>query len=255
MSLIVQHSETICGLEPKINGEICTGEISSLHKAFLSNISHEIKTPANAIIGFVNLLDNYHCSSSDKLEFYRIIQQSTFSLIHTIDNLVEMSKVQVGMVEFCLCEFSVADFMEELYAGVVYAPVLVDNKISFSVELPTEDIIIKTDRQILKCIVRNLLDNALKFTNEGCIFFQGRDTKDGEIEIVISDTGIGTSLFDQTATFSPFTKGDTNSITLYSGLGIGLFLCQYYCDLLGGELHLQSQKGIGTIARIVLPLC
>ncbi len=230
-------------------------ESDNLKSAFLMNLSHEIRTPMNAIIGFSDLLSNEEISEKDKNEYINIIKSSGRNLIDIIDDLVEMSRIDTNLVAPNLSNINLENMIQATFEAVS-----VTNKkenLEFKLIKPKSNLSknITTDVTKLSQILVNMLDNALKFTDDGFVILDyDFDEINKKINFEVKDSGIGISDEFKTKIFKRFSKTNTHTISANEGLGLGLAISKAYIDMLGGEISLQSQVGIGSNFKFWIPL-
>ncbi len=230
-------------------------ESDNLKSAFLMNLSHEIRTPMNAVIGFSNLLSNAEITTNEKNEYIKIIQSSGKSLIEIIDDLVEMSKIDTNMVAPKYSSVELENMIQTTFDAikVTNKKENLDFKIIKPASIPKKNIV--TDVIKLKQILVNLLENALKFTDEGFVILDYEiDEINKKINFEIKDSGIGIPNDFKTKIFKRFNKTNTHSISANEGLGLGLAISKAYINMLLGEISVQSQEGIGTTFKFWIPL-
>jgi signal transduction histidine kinase len=227
-------------------------ESDRLKTAFLANISHEIRTPMNAIIGFSNFLKDEDLTEAQKSEYIDIVNNSCYQLLGIINDVVEASKIDAGLVKVKKEEIDINKLFEELYS--VYQ-IAAENK-NLKINKPsinlTEPERILIDKVKLRQILDNLLDNAIKFTKRGSIDY-GYKIKKSTIEFFVKDTGIGISKKDQETIFERFNQADEDTAQLYGGTGLGLTIANAYASLMNGKLWVESQKDKGSTFFIELP--
>jgi PAS domain S-box-containing protein len=228
-------------------------ESDRLKSAFLANMSHEIRTPLNGIMGFSELLLNPDLARDKRNSYIKILLQSGERMMHTINDIIEVSRIEAGLMEVTISEVNLADLMK--YYDEFFKPEASKKGLSlFCKEHPTEDItIISTDYSKLNSILGNLLKNALKFSAKGSIGF-GCRSRGNDILFFVTDEGIGISEEKQKNIFSRFVQVDYSLSASNEGLGLGLALAKSYVEILGGKIWLESQKGIGSTFYFTLPL-
>ncbi|MDY0084290.1 MAG: tetratricopeptide repeat protein [Bacteroidales bacterium] len=234
-------------------------ESDRLKTAFLSNMSHEIRTPLNAIVGFSQLLDDETITKEEKSKFIQLILQNGESLLNLINDIISLAKIEAGVSHLNPEYFSLNKLFLELEAS--YKSILNQrNKkhLKWELTLPDQDVIIHTDVEKLRQVVVNLLDNAIKFTDEGGIVFGfvanfNNNQEVDDIELFVQDSGIGIAEEQQRKIFRHFTKLNDDSKKIYPGTGLGLSIVQQYVQMMGGSIKLESQPGKGTRFIIVLP--
>ncbi|MBN2347997.1 MAG: response regulator [Bacteroidales bacterium] len=227
-----------------------------LKAAFLSNISHEVRTPLNGIIGFTELLrevDKDKDQDKDKFgEYLAIIENSGIQLTNIIDNILNVSIIESQQVRIVYNWISInetIDFLMLEYNHIITSNKIVKGKISLN---DGKDALY-TDLTKFKKILSCLLDNANKFTKNGRIEI-GYNLVDQGIEFYIKDTGIGIDPGNQTKIFEQFWKVKQQGKTLYGGNGLGLPISKAYVEMLGGSIRVESEPGKGSVFYFILPL-
>jgi signal transduction histidine kinase/CheY-like chemotaxis protein len=230
-------------------------ESDTLKSSFLMNLSHEIRTPMNAIVGFSDLLLNPKITSSERSEYVKIIQNSGKNLIEIIDDLVEMSRIDSKLIQANRTSFNLEKIINTVKdsISIVNQNKTIDIKILHPENQLQKNIV--SDVVKLNQVLINLMNNALKFTNEGFVMLDyDIDTKNNKIIFAIKDSGIGISEDYQAKIFDRFTKIDLKQNTTNDGLGLGLSIAKSYVELLGGTIKLQSQVGVGSTFTFDIPL-
>lgn len=216
-----------------------------LKTSFLANISHEIRTPLNAIVGFSQLIAEVE-NPEDKAEFCRIIQENNDRLLHLVNELLDLSKIEANMVVFNLQPIGMNELLKTVYD-------------SFSLRCPTDvqlvnesldtEHYIYADKNRTVQIISNLIDNALKYTKYGSIRIGYKQVGD-YIEIYTTDTGKGIKPELLDSIFSRFVKADEN----VHGTGLGLSICKMLVEKMGGQIGVKSELGKGTTFKFTLPI-
>jgi len=235
-------------------------ESDRLKTAFLSNMSHEIRTPLNAIVGFSELLNDEELSKDERTQFIHLIHQNGDALLSLIDDIISLAKIEAGETQLNPEEISLNALFREI--DVTYETLLVQRRkahLKWELNLPEQEIIIHADRIKLRQVLINLLDNAIKFTDEGRIAFGFVPNRNDiqeieEIELFVQDTGIGIPAEQQRKIFNRFTKLNDESKKVYPGTGLGLSIVQQYVQLMGGSIKLESEPDKGTRFIVNLPL-
>jgi len=240
----------------------------SLKTAFLMNMSHEIRTPLNAIIGFSELLSNPAISNSDNKEFLRIISENGLRLLRLINDILDISKIESGLVEIepriCSLKEIISDLFENLKSQSSRMGKN-DLVIRISEDCQGQDLRLMTDPDRLRQIISNLLDNALKFTEKGYIelgwgtslFKSPAEEKSGisdktYLRFFIKDTGIGIKREHFDFIFNRFSKVE-DKMKLYEGTGLGLTISKDLVHILGGGIWLESYINEGTSFFFTIP--
>lgn len=223
-----------------------------LKTAFLNNISHEVRTPLNGILGFGQMMAETDLSPEDKKLYLNILNQSGNRLINTITDFMDISLITSGNVTVNKKKISISPLLNEMRE--LYENRCKEKGLEFKLNLPVniENAIVESDPELLKKVFRHLLNNALKFTGEGTIGM-GCRLKNDTIECFVEDTGIGIEYEMQKEVFRHFTQEDTRIERGYEGSGLGLSISKGLVELLGGEMHLKSEKGKGTEVIFTLP--
>lgn len=238
-----------------IRAKMIAEQSDKLKSCFLANISHEIRTPMNSIVGFTKLLKNNTLNAKTRTRYFEIIETSIKMLLNTINDIMEYSQIEAGDVNLNIEEVNLNECFKELYKKFLL--IKKDNdqhtvEITYSLGLSDDDSVIYTDSYRLNQILTKVLDNALKYTEEGSIKF-GYELQNGLIRFFIKDTGIGISSDKQQVIFEKFRQEDESKTRLYGGLGLGLTISKKYVELLGGRIWVSSQKGAGTELSFTLP--
>jgi signal transduction histidine kinase len=231
-------------------------ELASRSKSeFLANMSHELRTPLNAIIGFAEVMETEVMGPLGVpryRDYARDIRNSGVHLLEIINDILDLSKIEAGKVQ--MHEDDVA------LARVVHACLtLIDERATLAQVTLTSDIaddlpMVRADERKLKQVLLNLLSNAVKFTPAGgSISVCACASAGGELEIVVSDTGIGMSEADIPKALTPFTQIDNSLSRKFGGTGLGLPLSNSFVQLHGGRMTVISELGRGTIVTVTLP--
>ena len=211
---------------------------------FLATMSHEIRTPLNAVMGILNLLRS---SESDprKQELLRTAEHSGRSLLDIISDVLDYSKIEAGKMSLENEELSLPGLLNEtasLFSHSAYSKGLALTTF-FDSSLPAE---IKGDRAKLSQILKNLVANAVKFTETGWVDVRFEQTQPGTITVVVEDTGIGISQDQCNDIFEVFQQADNSDSRKFGGTGLGLAICKRLADLMGAELNVTSTPGKGS---------
>lgn len=246
--VVVMHEDIttrVLAEEKLIKAKEKAEEADRLKSAFLANMSHEIRTPMNGILGFAELLKNPKLTDEKQAKYIGIIEQSGARLLNIINDLINISKLESGLMEITLEEVDINESLN--YILNFFEPEASRRSIKLAVHLTDKPDIqkITTDKDKLLAIFTNLVKNALKFTNSGQIDFGFLNNGDG-IVFFVKDTGIGISEDQQKIIFDRFVQADHGEETFNEGSGLGLSITKAFVELLGGEIWLTSEKGKGT---------
>ncbi len=240
------------------NAQKLAAEVSNANNSkssFIANISHEIRTPLNAIMGFAGILSN-ELEEQQHLNFLNSIIKSGNTLLEIINNILDYSKLESGKREINNSEIKTHQFLDNL--AQVYRGLSEQKGIEFNLKIAADfPSYIELDQQLLSQIVRNLLDNAVKFTEKGRITVTAEseniDNDFVDIFIKVVDTGPGIPENQQKKIFHPFSQQDNQSHATYGGTGLGLSIVKKSISLLSGELKMVSTPGEGTKFLVKLP--
>lgn len=227
-----------------------------LKNSFLANISHEVRTPMNAIMGFSDLLDVDGVTLEEKLKYISIIKSSSVSLLKVVDNIILYSRIQSGDISFNLTGINIPDLINEVCSE--FMDKVADNpkNISISIDIPVNacSLNIYSDRPSVKRIMANLLDNAWKFTDSGRIDVGCRVIEGGtdRVRLFVRDTGIGISNDHKSLIFEPFRQLEDTVTKRYGGTGLGLTIVRELLSKLGSDISFISEKNSGSDFRFEL---
>ncbi len=220
-------------------------ESDRLKSAFLANMSHEIRTPMNGILGFAELLKEPDLQGDKQQEYIQIIEKSGLRMLNIINNIIDISKLESGLMEINRKESNINEQMEYIYT--FFKPEIESKKLQLvlSKKLLMKEAIINTDPEKINAILINLVKNAIKYTNGGVIEFGcilKKDTEPAEVEFFVKDTGIGIPKNRQEAIFERFVQADISDVHALQGAGLGLAISKAYVELLGGRMWLESEE-------------
>jgi hypothetical protein len=227
-------------------------ESDRLKSAFLTNMSHEIRTPMNGILGFTELLKEPNLSSDDQQDYIQTIQISGARMLNTINSIVDMSKIESGLMKVDIKETNINEKIEFTYK--FFKPEVEIKGLQFLVKnsLPSKEVIIKTDNEKVYGILTNLIKNAIKFTFEGSIEF-GYEKKGKYLEFFVKDTGVGIPKNQMELIFERFRQGSESHNRGYEGSGLGLCIAKSYVEMLGGKIWVESEEGKGSTFYFTIP--
>jgi signal transduction histidine kinase/CheY-like chemotaxis protein len=220
-------------------------ESNKLKSAFLANMSHEIRTPLNAIIGFSNILASVE-EEQEKQEYINIIESNNTLLLQLISDILDLSKIEAGTLEFCYSNAELNDIITEIESATRYRTEA--NGVQLIAERGLPSCPIYTEKNRLMQVLNNLLNNAAKFTKQGSITF-GYELRDKQLYFYVTDTGSGIPADKVDAIFGRFVK--LNSFA--QGTGLGLSICQTIVEHMGGKIGVNSEEGKGSTFWFTLP--
>jgi signal transduction histidine kinase/CheY-like chemotaxis protein len=227
---------------------------SEMKTQFLSNMSHEFRTPLNSITSLTRiLLDRLDGPlTEEQAKQVTFVQKSANDLSELVNDLLDLAKVEAGKVVVRPAEFNVQDLFGAL-RGVLKPLTTSNSAVALVFEEPDREIELETDENRLSQILRNLVSNALKFTPQGEVRVRFDLTADDKAEFSVSDTGIGIALEDQERIFEEFTQVEGRHQEGKKGTGLGLPLSRKLAELLGGTLTIQSEPGKGSVFTLRIP--
>lgn len=221
---------------------------------FLATISHEMRTPMNAVIGLAELLADTPLIDEQR-EYVATLTRSGETLMALIDDMLDVSKLAVGKLEIEQLDFSVGDLLNDLAA--LFTPRARAKGLELRVRLaPDVPGRLVGDPKRIRQVVMNLLSNAVKFTHQGYVALRCEAIREGEahLRLRVKDTGIGMNAETRSKLFTAFTQGDNSSSRVYGGAGLGLHICMRLAELMEGSLGVTSEEGCGTTFSLKLPL-
>ena len=232
-------------------------ESDRLKTAFLNNLSHEVRTSMNVIVGFSELLTKKALSFEERNKYLSAIGKSTNALLALINDIIDIAKIESGELNVNKQKFELNSLLDELKTQYVselktLQKKRIDIKITVNVK---QKLYINTDPLRLKQILSNLISNAVKFTSKGYIEYGYIINEEiNELYFFIKDTGIGINENDLEIIFERFRQVDVSSTRKYEGSGLGLAISKELVKLLGGEIGVESVPGKGTMFWFTLPM-
>ncbi len=250
----VKHRQALKELNDKLAIERDrANEANRLKSSFLANMSHEIRTPMTAILGFSDILSSELSGavSEQHYAFLRSINVSGKRLLHLINDILDLSKIESGRLEL---QSETLDVMREIEAVVSSLSYIAKQKgLSLLIEHQTETFAIRGDRQRIGQVFTNILSNAIKFTRQGSITINIESPSMEEIAISVTDTGIGIDEDFIPHLFEEFRQEHTGVTREFGGTGLGLAITRRLVAMMSGSIEVKSQQGVGTTFRLVFP--
>jgi signal transduction histidine kinase len=228
-------------------------EAASQHKSqFLANMSHELRTPLNAVIGYTELiLDRTYGEVSGRVrDALERVQHGGHHLLGLINDILDLSKIEAGLLTLSLAEYSMKHVVQTVVAAV--EPLTAKKQLSLDVSIPPDLPAGKGDERRLRQVLLNIVGNAIKFTDVGGVQVQVA-ASDSEFLISVSDTGPGIPDFEQERIFEEFYQADNSSSRAKGGTGLGLSIAKRIIELHGGRMWLESRLGRGSTFWFTLP--
>ncbi len=228
-------------------------EADRLKTAFLANMSHEIRTPMNGILGFTELLADSHFTGEEKKDFINIIRKSGQRMLNTVNDLIDISKIETGQMQVVLTETNLREQVINLFN--FFKPEAMEKSLDFrlSENIDPAMALVRTDVPKLDSIMTNLIKNALKYTDSG--FVEIRVSLTGNrFEFCVADSGIGVPEERKHAIFNRFEQADIEDSRALQGAGLGLAITRAYVEMLGGTIQLESELGIGSEFTVSIPV-
>jgi len=229
---------------------------SQAKSEFLANMSHELRTPLNAVIGITEMLldDAKEFGEDEQIEPLSRIERAGKHLLHLINEILDLSKIEAGKIEMHLENFNLSSLMDDL--RIPAEPLALKNRNRFEIICSEEIGKMHADQTRVGQIVLNLIGNACKFTEDGLVEVSvgaiPQDNTDG-IEITVRDTGIGMNEEQLAKLFQEFSQADSSTTKKYGGTGLGLAISRRFCRLMGGDITVESELEKGSTFRVWLP--
>lgn len=227
-------------------------ESDRLQSAFLANMSHEIRTPMNGILGFLELLSEPDLEEKTKKEYIDIVNKSGYRLLDTINDIIEISKIEAGAAKISFADVNVEEVMKYHYD--FFSPQAAEKGLAMVMprQVSGAEAVVSTDRHKLEGILTNLIKNALKFTETGFIEF-GNYIEENWLVFYVKDSGLGISEDQVDAIFERFVQADQKLTRAHEGSGLGLSITKAHVKSLGGKISVQSEPGKGSTFFFTIP--
>jgi len=247
-------------LEKRVNQRTAELEVAKeraeqadrIKSAFLATMSHELRTPLNSIIGFTGIMLQGLAGplNPEQQKQMAMVQNSSRHLLSLINDVLDISKIEAGQLDLAYETFDLRTSIEKMVKLIT--PLAEKKSLDLHVELPDSQATVTTDQRRLEQVILNLLNNAVKFTDQGQVGILCRNEDDSHV-LYFSDTGIGIQQENLPNLFQPFTQIDTGLARKREGTGLGLSICKKILDLMGGSIEVESTWGQGSTFTVRLP--
>lgn len=231
-------------------------EVSTRYKSeFLANMSHELRTPLNSILLLSRLLseNSNENMNEEQVEFAKVIQSSGNGLLGLIDEILDLSKIEAGKMDLEFLDIATTEVTDNLRN--LFTEVAKDKGITFNIKDEEAPLVIRTDKMRLEQILKNLISNAIKFTDEGSVTLEIKKASNGKSALFsVKDTGIGIPHEKQPLIFEAFQQADGSTKRKYGGTGLGLSISRELSKLLGGDITLKSAVNEGSEFTLEIPV-
>jgi len=237
-----------------VRAKLLAEESSRIKSEFLANMSHELRTPLNSVMGFSQILidKTFGDLNEKQINYACNILKSGNHLLEVINDVLDISKIESGNMKYEPDKINIQETMGEVI--VLMEPMIKKKFIDFEVNMEFENLEVYADKIKIKQILYNLLSNAIKFTPEnGKVWIDSKIINDN-IQISVSDTGIGIPLKEQKAIFDPFKQVDASANRVHGGTGLGLAIVKHYIEMHSGEIQVESEVGKGSTLTFTIPI-
>lgn len=220
---------------------------------FLNNISHEVRTPLNGILGFAEIVFQHELTVEEKKESYAMLLESSDRLLNTITNYMDISLITSGNMSVHNKDFFPALFLRKVFNN--YESVCSNRKLDLFLDITgqSDDLSVNTDPEIVQKILSHFLNNAIKFTEKGSIHF-GFNRNEEQIEFFVKDSGIGIGMDSFNMIFDRFSKEDRGHQNVTEGSGLGLSIAKGMSEIIGGNIRVESELGVGSCFFLTIPI-
>ncbi|TQD25651.1 PAS domain S-box protein [Methanolobus vulcani] len=248
---ITERKETEVAL---LRAKALAEESNQIKSEFIANMSHELRTPLNSVIGFSQMLNEQIFGDMNEKQMHYVsnIQKSGKHLLELINDILDISKIESGNMEYTPEITDIREIMDEII--VLTEPLVTDKHIDFETNSEFDKLEINVDRMKIKQIMFNLLSNAIKFTpKNGKVWFDSKIIN-GNVQISVSDNGIGIPLNEQKTIFDPFKQVSSSNNRTHGGTGLGLAIVKYYVEMHSGDIYVKSDVGKGSTFTFIIPI-
>jgi signal transduction histidine kinase len=224
---------------------------NQLKSAFLQNMSHEVRTPLNGIVGFCQLLQAKVVDEEKKDKYLNIIKNSSHELLNVVNDILDVSMIETGNLKANLKVFNLNEFIEKIHRST--APIVKSNiQFKYHLDLEGDAAVIASDDIKLRQVLNNLISNARKYTEEGKIEF-GYRREQKQLLFYVKDTGVGIPDHFRANVFDRFSRAQVEITKTVRGTGLGLAICKGNVEVLGGKIWFESEYGKGSIFYFTIP--
>ena len=227
-------------------------ESDRLKSAFLANMSHEIRTPMNGILGFTELLERPNLSGEQKEKYIKIIRKSGDRMLDTVNDIIDISKIDAGQIDVSNDAINIKEEIKTHYEFFKEEAAIKGMEMNIIDSIPQNETLIITDKNKLNSIISNLIKNSIKYTDKGSIEIYC-NMRGAELEFRIKDTGIGIPEDRIQSVFNRFEQADIEDTRAMEGSGLGLAITKAYVEMLGGNIGVESELGVGSTFYFTLP--
>jgi signal transduction histidine kinase len=228
---------------------------ASQHKSqFLANMSHELRTPLNAIIGVSEMLREDAEALKQDLEPLDRVLGAARHLLALINDILDLSKIEAGRMELQLEDFALAPLIDSVVKTIEPLAAKNENRVAVSCDAAIGRL--HADQMRLRQALLNLMSNANKFTERGTISVDARERQENGrswVTIAVADTGIGMTAEQMGKLFREFSQAEASTARKYGGTGLGLAISKRFCEMMGGDITVESELGKGSVFTVRLP--
>jgi two-component system, sensor histidine kinase len=245
------HRELCETLEDLMEARDAANAANIAKSQFLANMSHEIRTPLNGVLAMAEVMQRGDLADVQR-ERLNVVRQSGEQLLAVLNDVLDLSKIEAGKLELTEQDFDIERVAQSVRDG--FAAIAQDKGLDFAVEVtPQVAGVWRGDADRLRQIFGNLVSNAVKFTNTGRVTARFEAADAGGLRLSVTDTGIGIAQGKIVTLFEKFTQADSSTTRQYGGTGLGLAICRELAQLMGGQVSVMSQEGIGSTFIVELP--